>query len=153
MPGYGSDAAAPPGTIKCPCTEPGRVYDTILFPTDAGPGAEAALDHAVDLAERHDATLDVLFAAGGDDDLDPEAAVESAAETARAAGVDANTVVLEGSPRDVIVDYVADRGVDVVVMATHARRGLERYMLGSVTEKVLRSVAVPVLVVPLPEEE
>ena len=49
----------------------------------------------------------------------------------------------------VILDYVQDRGVDAVVMATHGRRGLERYILGSVTEKVLRTVDVPVLVVPL----
>jgi nucleotide-binding universal stress UspA family protein len=128
---------------------PAAVYDTILFPTDGSEGAGAALSHAVDLASRHDATLDVLFAAGDGTDVDPEAAVEEAAVVARDAGVDVNTVTIPGEPRAVIADYVQDRGVDAIVMATAARRGLERYIQGSVTEKVLRSVDVPVLVVPV----
>lgn len=128
------------------------MYETILFPTDASEGAQEALDHAVDLADRHDATLDVLYAADEDDTEDgsaaAEAALERAAASAEAAGVAVNTVTLAGQPRRVIVDYVEDRPVDAVVMATHGRRGLERYILGSVTETVLRSVGVPVLVVP-----
>lgn len=129
------------------------MYETILFPTDGSDGAATALDHAVDLAERHDATLDVLYAAGNGHDVDPESIVEGAAETARSAGVDANTVTIEGPPRDVITDYVDDRGIDAVVMGTHGRRGLDRYILGSVTEMVLRTVSVPVLVVPIRSSE
>lgn len=125
------------------------MYETILYPTDGSVGARAALGHAVDLADRYDATLDILFASGNGEDVDADELLEEAAAEARAAGVDVNTVTLAGEPREVIVDYVEDRGVDAVVMATHARRGLERYILGSVTEKVLRSVPVPVLVVPL----
>jgi nucleotide-binding universal stress UspA family protein len=128
------------------------MYDTILYPTDGSEGAVAALDHALDLAETHDATLDVLYA---DDDGEavPEDVLEPARQAAEDAGVTVNTVTLSGPPHDVIVDYVRDRGVDAVVMATHGRSGLERYILGSVTEKLLRSVDVPVLVVPLAATE
>lgn len=128
------------------------MYDTILFPTDGSEGTAVALEHAIDLARRHDATIDVLFAADTGGDVDPETVLEEAAATAREAGVTVNTASLEGSARDRIVDYVDDRDVDVVVMGTHGRRGLERYVEGSVTEQVLRNVTVPVLVVPMSQD-
>lgn len=128
------------------------MYDTILFPTDGSEGAAIVLEHAIDLARRHDATIDVLFAAGNGGDVDPEATLEEAAAAVRDAGVAVNAVSLEGTPQDRIVDYVLDRGVDVVVMGTHGRRGFERYVEGSVTETVLRNVTVPVLVVPMERE-
>jgi nucleotide-binding universal stress UspA family protein len=129
------------------------VYDVILFPTDGSEGTAVAVEHAIDLARRHDATLDVLFAADDVDDVDSEAVLEEAASTASDAGVTVNSVTLSGSPQDRIVDYVLDRGADVVVMGTHGRRGLKRYVAGSVTEKVLRNVTVPVLVVPMDPEQ
>lgn len=125
------------------------MYDTILFPSDGSDETAVALEHAIDLARHHDATIDVLFAASNGDDVDPEAVLEAVASTIRERGVTVNTVSLEGSPQDTIVDFVVDRGVDVVVMGTHGRRGLERYVEGSVTEQVLRNVTVPVLVVPM----
>lgn len=125
------------------------MYDVVLFPTDGSEHATRALAHAVDLAGRHDATLDVLHVNDGDaHDADGEAVVADARTTAADAGVEVNTAVLEGDPHEVIVDYLADRGVDAVVMATHGRRGLDRFLLGSVTEQLLRTVDVPVLVVP-----
>ncbi len=125
------------------------MYDVILFPTDGSEGAAVALEHAIDQARQYDATLDVLHVGDSDDDGD---AVESAAERARDAGLHVNTAIVEGTPHEVIADYVADRGVDVVVMGSHGRRGLDRYLLGSVTERVLRTVDVPVLVVPMIDE-
>jgi nucleotide-binding universal stress UspA family protein len=124
------------------------VYGTILFPTDGSEGAEAALPHAIDLADSHGATLDVLYVEDTDD-REAEELLATIREEAEAAGLEVNTVTLEGHPHEVIVEYVRDRGVDAVVMATHGRRGLERYVLGSVTEKVLRTVDAPVMVVPL----
>lgn len=133
--------------MKCDGAREAPVYDTILFPTNGSEGARAALDHAVDLAGRHDATLDVLHA--GVESNGESSAIEEAVAAAEAAGVKANAVSPSGEPRQVIVDHVEGRGADAVVMGTHGRRGLERYVLGSVTEKVLRTVDVPVLVVPL----
>lgn len=132
------------------------MYDTILFPTNGDEGTAVALEHAIDLARRHEATIDVLVTTAGDDDDDDvnvDSTLEEAASSVRDAGVTVNTVRLEGSPREKIADYVRDRGVDIVVMGTHGRRGLERYVEGSVTETVLRNVTVPVLVVPMNSAE
>ena len=52
-----------------------------------------------------------------------------------------------GSPADQIVDYAEKQGIDLIVMGTHGRGGLEKMWLGSVTEKVLRKAHCPVLVV------
>lgn len=53
----------------------------------------------------------------------------------------------EGSPSDVIIDTVKKEGVDLIVMGTSGKHGLDRFLLGSVTENVVRSSQCPVLVV------
>ncbi|MEF8774084.1 MAG: universal stress protein [Halobacteriales archaeon] len=122
------------------------MYEVILFPTDGSDHATAALPHAIEHADRYGATLDVLYAAG--DEGDGEDVVEAAADRARDAGLEVNTAVVQGPPDEVIVDYVADRGVDMVVMGSQGRGGLDRLVVGSVTESVLRRLEVPMLVVP-----
>lgn len=57
------------------------------------------------------------------------------------------TAVREGIPVTEIVDYVDESASDVIVMATHGRSGFDRYLLGSVTEKVVRSSPAPVLTI------
>ncbi len=52
-----------------------------------------------------------------------------------------------GPPADQITEYAAKNGIDLIVMGTHGRSGLEKMWLGSVTEKVLRQATCPVLVV------
>lgn len=61
-------------------------------------------------------------------------------------------VVETGEPHTLIVKRAKDEGVDLIVMSTHGRGGLPRMMLGSVTEKVLRSASCPVLAIPSHEE-
>lgn len=46
-----------------------------------------------------------------------------------------------------ILAYAGENGVDAIVMGTHGRRGYERYLLGSVAEKVVRAATLPVLTV------
>jgi nucleotide-binding universal stress UspA family protein len=53
-----------------------------------------------------------------------------------------------GDPRTLIVNWARDKAADLIVMSTHGRSGLPRMILGSVTEKVLRSAACPVLAIP-----
>jgi len=137
------------------------MFDRILFPTDDSEGADAALDLAADLATDHDATLHVLNVADTTRDsviqvqgevvdsleAEGERIVAEAAERLRDRGVDVETEVLQGEPYRTIVDYANSRGVDVVVMPTRGRTGLERLLLGSTTERVLRQSDVPVLTV------
>ena len=58
-----------------------------------------------------------------------------------------NPEVRIGSPTDSILEYVETYGSDLIVMATHGRTGLKRWVYGSVTAKVLRSVSCSMLVV------
>jgi nucleotide-binding universal stress UspA family protein len=55
--------------------------------------------------------------------------------------------IKEGSPSDVIIKTVEEKGIDLVVMGTSGKHGLDRFLLGSVTENVVRSASCPVLVV------
>ncbi|KTG10230.1 universal stress protein UspA [Haloprofundus marisrubri] len=138
------------------------MYDRILLPTDGSDAAEAAVADALELAETYDAELHVLYVVdtrtlatidlGADTVLsaleeEGDAAVERIRTRAVDAGVDVVTAVEAGSPADIIVDYGEDHAIDLVVMATHGRRGLDRYLLGSVTERVVRSSEPPVLTV------
>lgn len=61
--------------------------------------------------------------------------------------VDLTTAVETGTPHSAILRYADDNGVDLVVMGTHGRRGLDRYLLGSTTERVVRLSSIPVLTV------
>ncbi len=73
--------------------------------------------------------------------------VAASALRRRERGVDVVTAVERGSPWQEIDTYVDDHDVYLVVMGTHGRGGIEHYLLGSVTEKVVRTSPVPVLTV------
>jgi nucleotide-binding universal stress UspA family protein len=61
--------------------------------------------------------------------------------------IEVRTAVRSGDPPQVIRSYTDEHDVDIIVMGTHGRTGLDRYLLGSVTEKVVRLAEVPVLTV------
>lgn len=65
--------------------------------------------------------------------------------------VPVETVVLRGNAYERILDYADESDADLIVMGTHGRTGVDRYLLGSVTEKVVRTSDVPVLTVRLGE--
>ena len=58
--------------------------------------------------------------------------------------------VIMGKPADSIAEYAEKKGVDLIVIATHGRSGISRWVYGSVADKVLRSACVPVLMVRAP---
>lgn len=140
------------------------MYDDVLLPVAIGEVEEnPAVERALSLAEQYDATLHLLSVVDPTvyDPMTPEIgrvhdaleegaenAVDEAAERARSRDIDVDTTVGHGSPHTVITEYAQDHA-DVIVMATHGREGLDRALLGSVTEKVVRSAGVPVLTVPL----
>ncbi len=64
-------------------------------------------------------------------------------------GVSAKAVCKRGSAAKTVVNYASENGVDMIVMGTHGRTGLNRRVIGSVTEKVVRTSEVPVLSVQL----
>ncbi|MEF8936651.1 universal stress protein [Halobacteriaceae archaeon SHR40] len=140
------------------------MYDNILLPTDGSESMDSVLDHAIELATVHDATLHALYVANTASlsDLPMESSWENVSAALRKQGEDAiktveekagdllvETTILEGSPSREIVDYAEENDIDVVVMGTHGRSGVDRLLLGSVAERVLRSSPVPVLAIRL----
>lgn len=137
-------------------------FETLLVPTDGSECAAQALDLATGIAV-NDAILHILSAVdtaafGGSDSLphydalETEAGevVETAADRARSGGVDEiiETVEHGTSIPAAIRSYADETEIDCIVMGTHGRTGLDRYLLGSVTEAVVRSADQPVLIVP-----
>ncbi|MHC3437276.1 universal stress protein [Natrialbaceae archaeon A-gly3] len=135
--------------------------DRILIPTDGSEGATAALEYAIDLAHDRGATLHVLYVvdttrdgltATEEDVLavyerNGRETVEAAAERAVDRGVSAIEAVERGDPHEAIHEYAAEKDIDLLVMGTRGRQGLERFFLGSVAERVVRTSEVPVLTV------
>jgi nucleotide-binding universal stress UspA family protein len=75
-----------------------------------------------------------------------ERQMERTAAKLRKRGLRVSTMVLCGDPAEQIIRIERAQGYDLVAMCTHGRRGLERWLLGSVTEKVLRAADVPLMV-------
>jgi len=161
------------------------MYSEILYPTDGSEGAQAALEHARDLAETCDARVHVMCVAdtstpglgiagdpqketnpgmaghpeGGESGMVGERRKELweegrqraeaiTRETADAFElVETTTVVKTGAPHEAIIEYAEANSIDSIVMGTHGRTGLDRYLLGSVTEKVVRLSDIPVTTV------
>lgn len=139
------------------------MYERILVPTDGSDPVQAAIERAINLALTYDASLHTVYvvdtAIGAGAGAGPLTAIEETGEAAikdvmgQAEVADLGTVegsVARGAPHQAIIDYVDEYDIDIVVMGTHGRSGLDRMLLGSVTEKVLRQSAVPVLAVPSP---
>ncbi|WP_148416319.1 universal stress protein [Haloferax sp. KTX1] len=144
------------------------MYSEILVPTDGSKAAERAIDHALDLAKTYDARIHALYVvdtsiytsldAGADVVIDAleregDAATRHVREAAEEAGIDVQAEVVTGTAYRSIREYIDDHDIDLVVMGTHGRTGLSHYLLGSVTERVVRTSPVPVLTIRLDDED
>jgi nucleotide-binding universal stress UspA family protein len=138
------------------------MYDAILVPTDGSDAGDRAVEHAIDLATSFDATVHALYVidaalyssleAGVDAvitalESEGQVAVDDVADQCRTAGLDVETAVVVGTVHRSIRSYVEENDIDLVVMGTHGRQGIERFLLGSVTERTVRTSPVPVLTV------
>ena len=65
----------------------------------------------------------------------------------RAANVEVESVILEGNPAEEIINFAENNDIDLIVMGTHGITGIERFLLGSVAERVVRHSKRPVIVV------
>ena len=82
------------------------------------------------------------------ENLDKESrrATSSIVDKAKFAGLDAEPFVLKGDAADEILKFADNNKIDVIVVGSHGRNGLERFTLGSVSEKIVRHAQIPVLV-------
>jgi nucleotide-binding universal stress UspA family protein len=143
------------------------MYKHILIPTDGSELADKAVHHGVALAKAlgakvtfvtatelfHVYTVDAAAYSRMAPIYKEEAAayasktLGAAAATAKAAGVACDTVHVEdGIPYDAIIKTASGKDCDLILMASHGRRGLSAIVLGSETAKVLTHSKIPVLV-------
>ncbi len=139
-----------------------------LVPVDFSEYANQALEYAIGLASKLGARLTLLHViqplplAGVDmgvtlpytyiQDLEAEIAnsMQAYLERVTAAGLEGEIAVVHGVPFQEILETAKTQQVDLIVMGTHGRTGLQHVLLGSVAEKVVRLAPCPVLVVRQP---
>ena len=139
---------------------PGRIQ-TILLASDLSPASASAEDLAFELAGRlGSAVLLVsvidprgLWLPGGGfhqrvDQVRTarEAAAQAIVERGHREHVPIRCLIWEGDPGEAIVEAAAAEAVDLVVVGSHGRRGMDRFVMGSVSEQVVRTSPVPVVV-------
>ncbi|MDZ7689163.1 MAG: universal stress protein [Halobacteriales archaeon] len=146
------------------------MYENVLVPTDGSEGTDAAVEHALDIAKKYDATVHVIYVVNtsaystlpADSNWESiTAALEDEGKQATSEivermsdeGVDAVPSIEEGIPHKTILSYADENDIDLIVMGTHGKSGLDRLLLGSVTEKVVRKAEIPVLTVRMVDDE
>jgi len=145
------------------------LYKKILLPTDGSEFANKAAEHAIWIAEASGAEIIALNVIETSslvglpaEDLivrikemlkeEGKLALEHIFEMSSQESVDDGKLKVtlkteEGSPADVILKTIGKEDIDLVVIGTSGKHGLDRFLLGSVTEKVVRSAKCPVLAV------
>jgi nucleotide-binding universal stress UspA family protein len=143
------------------------MYKKILVPLDGSELAKKALDHAEKLAKTFDAEI-ILFQVvpfmpiyGSPELVTPlivdekqkevaERSLTNLAEEMKKRGHKVTSMVRTGQQVAVeIIDFAKERGADLIVMCTHGRSGITRWVLGSVAHKVLTRAETPILLIHL----
>ena len=135
--------------------------ETILLATDGSPASEAASDEAIDLAVQVEARLLVVSVLGTSSR--PTASTDAASpadsrdsltsnaqaivQRAKASGANATFLVWDGDAGEAIVGAADSENVDLIVVGSHGRSGVSRFLIGSVSDYVVRHAHCPVMVV------
>lgn len=145
-----------------------HILKNILVPIDFSEYSHKALRYAEEISHRVNATLHILHVlppasgewgyATGDDVaeqmyFEAEEALGHIAEHLKKNNVPVRTYISKGYPEQQIVKFALEHRVDTIVMGTKGRREDDDYLVGSTTERVLRSAPCPVLFVRVPEHQ
>jgi nucleotide-binding universal stress UspA family protein len=136
------------------------MFDTVVIATDGSESVTRAVDVALDLADRFDAGVHALYVVeAGEVETAPSELKEELRDALEERGADAletvtgrtdvevTTAVREGRPAQEITNYAREVDADVVATGTRGRHGENRFLVGSVAERVVRTCPVPVLTV------
>jgi nucleotide-binding universal stress UspA family protein len=141
----------------------GGNYEKIMIATDGSRQVGKAIEAGIELAKLTGAKLYAVYIIaqaaysprdfGWEDSLrkfleaEARKAVTFVEETGKASGIRVEPVILEGHPAYKILEFAEQEGMDLIVMGTLGRSGLERFLLGSIAEKVVKHSKIPVMVV------
>jgi nucleotide-binding universal stress UspA family protein len=141
-----------------------KLYTKILIATDGSEYTKNSVDYGIDLAKNTEAKLHAIYvvdtAAFASIPMDAawesmyellrqegDEATKYVADRAEAEGLEIERNTLEGHPADEIIKYAEKNSISLIVMGTLGKSGLDRFLLGSVAEKVVRTSKIPVLIV------
>ncbi|VVB92477.1 Universal stress protein [uncultured archaeon] len=143
-----------------------KTYNKILIATDGSEQNKKAVTHAVELAKHFDAELHAVYVMDIKSDFGPksyispdvsglmaflrhegETAIQYVEDIAKNEGLDIKKWIVQGHPAEEIMKLAEEQSVDLIVMGTLGRSGIEKFLLGSVADKVIRSSKIPVLIV------
>ncbi|MGB9938485.1 universal stress protein [Methanosarcina sp.] len=141
-----------------------KFYRNILIATDGSENTRRAISYGIEIAKLSGATVYALYVVNTPSTIsenwtigketiynvmrnDGEKAVSKIKRIGGASGVEVREVVLDGYPSNEIIDFAANNNIDLIVMGTLGETGLEKFLIGSVAEKVVRGSKVPVMVV------
>lgn len=139
------------------------IYKKIMVATDGSKPARKAIETGIDIAKLSGAKIYAVYVVVPTTHSARNFGWEKAAmehfrnegkratgfveETAKVAGIEVESVLLEGHPADEIVKFAEQNDIEMIVMGTLGKTGLDRFLLGSVAENVVRHSKIPVLVV------
>lgn len=130
------------------------MFKTILVPTDGSEFAQRAEDIAISIATKYDARIIGTYVI--DDKLiypyevleeEGKAILKNLSLKAKKDGIIVDEILVVGNPAKDLVTITKRMKPDLVVVGTHSKKGLEKLLLGSVAENLLKSVEPPVLLV------
>ena len=139
-----------------------ELFKKILIATDGSKRTQNAVETGIELAKQHnskvyaiyvvdtvtftsipmDVTWENMYQLLKDEGEEAVSRVKEAAQ-----GVDVETQVLEGNPAVELTKFAKDNGIELIVVGTLGKSGIDRLLLGSVAEKVVRIAPCPVMVI------
>ncbi|AKB54731.1 MULTISPECIES: universal stress protein [Methanosarcina] len=139
-------------------------YRNILIATDGSENTQRAISYGIEIAKLSGAAVYALYVVNTSPIIseywtigkknvyeiirsEGEKAVFEVKKIGEASGVEVKEVVLDGYPSNAIIDFADNNNIDLIVMGTLGKTGLDKLLIGSVAEKVVRGSKVPVMVV------
>jgi nucleotide-binding universal stress UspA family protein len=143
-----------------------KAFSRILFPVDLTENSEKLVPYVITMAQKFDAAVHVIFVVRifqyftdiyvappsisvFEKELTEGARkkMEEFTQSYFPGSVQTQSEILLGDPSDAILNYIEQHQMDMVIMGTHGRKGLDRVLFGSVAERVVKKSGVPVLVI------
>lgn len=141
------------------------MFEKILVATDGSEHGEKAAKIAIELAKLSGGTVTAIYVADTSrtshlpDDMllfsirelllkEGNEALDFVENQAKEAGVNFERALVEGNPGEEIINYAKKNETDIIIMGSVGRTGMDKFLLGSVAEKVVRNSRIPVLTIP-----
>ncbi len=145
-----------------------KQYNKILIATDGSEHVKKAVTHAIELAKLYKAELHAVYVMDIKTDYGPksylstdisneglerflgqegDAAIKYIEDLAEKEDLEIEKRFLKGHPAEEILKFSEEQSIDLIVMGTLGKSGIEKFLLGSVAEKVIRNSRIPVLIV------